>query len=62
MAVATAVTTAVETAITTAVETAVATAVETAALIVLSSNKATNADLIVIGYHEILIKLPGEPM
>ena len=30
-----------------------------AGCIVLSSDKATNPDLIVIGYHEILIKLPA---
>ena len=33
-------------------------AVQTAVLIVLSSDKAASPDLVVIGYHEILIKLP----
>ena len=39
---------------------AVSTGVCTAVLIVLSSDKATNPDLVVIGYHEILIKLPDQ--
>ena len=37
---------------------AVQTAVQTAVLIVLSSDKAASPDLVVIGYHEILINLP----